>query len=131
MGKCAPSPLRGTTADNLTPPQRIVKKNPPKVVVDEAVEIAEQYVDAVEKRYGKEHAAYAGAIRWLSSLYKQMGRPVDAERLAKRALKICEKLLAAEPEVNALGLPLAYMYLDAENQLLMKCAMKAAGKNEP
>ena len=80
----------------------------------EAIPVAERYVAAAKKRFGKQHTRYATAIAWLGVLYQSQGRYLEAEPLYKRDLAIGEKALGPDhPSVGTSLNNLAELYQGA------------------
>ncbi len=77
----------------------------------EAVQLAEHYVELAKERYGENQPDFAPPLLLLAQLYAAQGRPADAETLFKKALAIRETALGPDNLLVADALvQLAYFY---------------------
>lgn len=78
----------------------------------EAVALAQQQVESLEKKHGPAHRDVGSALSNLGYAYANQGRDGEAEPLYKRAIAILERTVGADsPEVAAVMSNLAAMYL--------------------
>ena len=77
----------------------------------EAVKLAERYVELAKERYGEDQPDFAPALLLLAQLYAAQARPADAERLFKQAIAIRETALGPDNLLVADALvQLGYFY---------------------
>ncbi len=62
----------------------------------EAVQLAEHYVELAKERYGEDQPDFAPPLLLLAQLYASQARPADAEALFKQAVAIRETALGPE-----------------------------------
>jgi esterase/lipase superfamily enzyme len=79
--------------------------------VEEAVQLAEHYVELAKARYGEDQPDFVAPLLLLAQLYAAQARPADAETLFKQALAIRETALGPDNLLVADALvQLAYFY---------------------
>ena len=107
---------------------------------NEAVPIAQEFLDLCEKRFGPDHPDTADALYNLGDLYCSLRDYTKAEPLLKRALEIDEKALGLDHPDTASALNnLGKLYRAtgdyAKAEPLLKCAVeidkKALGPDDP
>ncbi|MGA7324450.1 MAG: tetratricopeptide repeat protein [Rhodomicrobium sp.] len=62
----------------------------------EALPVAKQYAELIERRYGTAHSEYATALYYISEILRATNRLTEAEPLFRQALAIGEKSLGAD-----------------------------------
>jgi tetratricopeptide (TPR) repeat protein len=70
----------------------------------QAIPLAEQVLDILEKKHGKEHPSVANSLNNLALLYEKQGKYPQSEPLYLRAVKIKEKILGKEHPSVAMSL---------------------------
>jgi tetratricopeptide (TPR) repeat protein len=107
---------------------------------NQAVPIAQEFLELCEKRFGPDHPETADALYNLGDLYRSLRDYVRAEPLLKRALEIDEKALGPDHPDTASALNnLGELYRDAGDyakaEPLLTCALeideKALGPDHP
>ncbi len=103
---------------------------------DQALSLAQQVLDKVEKVFGSEHILVAGSLDTLAQLHKDKGHYAKAEPLFMRALAIYEKVDPNHPDIifplNNLGMLFYYKgeYSQAESLIARVLAIsEKAGKD--
>jgi CHAT domain-containing protein len=102
----------------------------------EAVALALQQVESLEKKYGPAHRDFGSALSNLGYAYANQGRDGEAEPLYKRAIAILEKTVGTDsPEVAATLTNLAALYQrqqrHAEAEPLFKRALVVRERSLP
>jgi CHAT domain-containing protein len=102
----------------------------------EAVALAQQQVESLEKKYGPAHRDFGSALSNLGYAYANQGRDGEAEPLYKRAIAILEKTVGTDsPEVAATLTNLAALYQrqqrHAEAEPLFKRALVVRERSLP
>jgi len=106
----------------------------------EAVTLAQQQLQAVQKKYGPVHRDVAGAMNNLAQLYGEQGKDAEAEPLLKQAIAILEQSMGLDSAVIAAELTnLAALYqrqeryADAEPLFRRALAIreKSLGRDHP
>jgi tetratricopeptide (TPR) repeat protein len=107
---------------------------------NEAIPIASQIQNLLEKALGAEHPDLIGNLNSLSALYRNCGKYYEAESFCQRALAIVEKSLGPDhPDAAIILASLALLYRHrgkhAEAELFYKRALavveKALGPDHP
>jgi tetratricopeptide (TPR) repeat protein/CHAT domain-containing protein len=107
---------------------------------NEAVPIAQEFLELCEKAFGPDHPETADALYNLGELYHSLRDYAKAEQLLKRALQIDEKALGSDhPDTATIFNTLGQLYRDAGDyskaEQLLKCALeineKALGPDHP
>jgi esterase/lipase superfamily enzyme len=93
----------------------------------EAVQLAERYVELAKERYGESQPDFAPALLLLAQLYAAQERPADAETLFEKALAIRETALGPDNLLVADALlQLAYFYQAQRRHQDAEAAFKRA-----
>jgi len=85
------TPARADSSDAFTDISIEIPELANKGEIEQAVALAERYVERARSTSGEESLEYATAITWLGWLYKKQQRYTEAEPLLKRALEIREE----------------------------------------
>ena len=93
----------------------------------EAVQLAEHYVELAKERYGEDQPDFAAPLLLLAQLYAAQARPADAEALFKQAIAIRETALGPDNLLVADALvQLAYFYQAQSRYQEAEAAFKRA-----